>query len=767
MSLVSSQYGYLNQPLQIAVFQYTNNLPCLARVCKSFKSTAEKTAEMILNQIKDKFGEVNLLRMIKHLKIGKCAPLKKVEGLFRRVQVSMGPYDVNQLMPLFASTGSKKSAQELIEQIQNKFGKKNYNSLIKQLQLENCSEIEQIQRLFEGASDYKVNQLKALFAPYLRFDDMLKFWLAIYGLVSEKMRAGMSEISMKGNDLDVQFEMSAFLEKHADELASIKELNLTGMNLFELPKQIGLFTGLENLDLSTNNLSDLPLEFGNLKSLVKLNLNDNEFEVFPSVILELVDLNILEFSDNILRLVPEEIDCLVSLTNLGLNQNLIKSLPGSICRLYLLKYLGLEFNHLTSLPESIGDLEELKFLYLHHNELISIPASIGELDQLLVFSVSDNKLQSLPQEIGLMKNLKLLNVMHNHLTQLPDTICKLNVNMLFIGWNGLTTLPAELGAMGLQFFIFEGNPFSALPQALSGFPYWSQDPLKYPRAEQILSGMGLNEGIYVPSMKVAYLGLGENKWMECIDGEYHHFGKEVFDKGLHGRDVEPGYIASMENLFVFLKNNMNRKIDAQFYLQMHKIACAHFRGEENGVEINQDQTGQFRDTDQWVNAHFDTKTHAFSEEGTEEFYKLNQQLVYLLGPSFSLGKIIPTPLGASIEYNAMSATQIHLIFNLFLTEFYFEIGHSTSQKMNLVAIARLIQRLQWLHTTLDGCGRLDMALMNYLLCIYGFHPVLLKYPYLSSCRGIDEWVEILEEGLRQWKIQRGDQMLLDDPMDLG
>jgi hypothetical protein len=76
-------------------------------------------------------------------------------------------------------------------------------------------------------------------------------------------------------------------------------------------------------------------------------------------------------------------------------------------------------------------------------------------------------------------------------------------------------------------------------------------------------------------LRRAYFGLGEEKWMECIDGTFHDKGKYVFDRGLHGGTIEPGFIANMERAFEFAGQYLNRKIDAKWYLQLHKRTCGH------------------------------------------------------------------------------------------------------------------------------------------------------------------------------------------------
>src|SRR5437868_1696470 len=44
---------------------------------------------------------------------------------------------------------------------------------------------------------------------------------------------------------------------------------------------------------------------------------------------------------------------------------------------------------------------------------------------------------------------------------------------------------------------------------------------------------------------LALNGLGENWWMQIIDGRDHVHGHAVYDKGLHGHGAEKGYYAGI------------------------------------------------------------------------------------------------------------------------------------------------------------------------------------------------------------------------------
>ena len=132
----------------------------------------------------------------------------------------------------------------------------------------------------------------------------------------------------------------------------------------------------EELDLSGMQLTELPAKIGQLSNLTHLYLFDNS-----------------------LRSLPPEIGKLSNLTNLHLNYNSLNSLPSEIGRLSQLKNLYLTHNSLYSLPSEIGQLSNLTHLYLNYNFLDSLPPEIGKLSQLKILNVGNNPLSSLPPEV--------------------------------------------------------------------------------------------------------------------------------------------------------------------------------------------------------------------------------------------------------------------------------------------------------------------------------------------------------------------------------
>jgi hypothetical protein len=266
----------------------------------------------------------------------------------------------------------------------------------------------------------------------------------------------------------------------------------------------------------------------------------------------------------------------------------------------------------------------------------------------------------------------------------------------------------------------------------------------------------VNQDMSKETLKKLYWGLGkQNKWRECIDGCHHHLGKHVYDKGLHGGTVEPGYVVSMENrAFPFVESSLGQKIDADWYLNLHRQTCAHFTANSSAVLMGQEGVGVFRDTA--VCCSFKGR-YQISSRAKAEFDALDASLKKEFGPTYGLGEVVyPNALSwdARIDYKKMQPGQIRQIFNKFLNEFYAEVERAATPDAKLTAIAKLQQRLEWLHPVKDGTSRTDTVLMNKLLTDHGFHPAILEYPHVFSSYTLADWKRYLQNGLIKWEQER-------------
>jgi Leucine-rich repeat (LRR) protein len=228
-------------------------------------------------------------------------------------------------------------------------------------------------------------------------------------------------------------------------------LDLSFMQLTELPEAIAALTQLQSLNLSDNQLTELPEAIAALTQLQSLDLSYNELTALPEAIAALTQLQSLNLSLNELTALPEAIAALTQLQSLNLSLNQLTALPEAIAALTQLQTLDLSHNQLTAV-EAIAALTQLQTLDLSNNKLTAVEA-IAALTQLQDLDLSGNQLTAVPAWIGKLRLLKNLRVDANEFTDLPQSIGELlNLRKLYLGYNvgsSLIELPSYLRPLKL------------------------------------------------------------------------------------------------------------------------------------------------------------------------------------------------------------------------------------------------------------------------------------------------------------------------------
>lgn len=248
----------------------------------------------------------------------------------------------------------------------------------------------------------------------------------------------------------------------------LEQLDLSGMNLSELPQEICNLSNLRSLDLRSNHLNSLPNSIGNLNNLTSLNLWNNHLSSLPESIGDLSNLTSFNLSYNQLNTLPETIGQLSNLTSFNLSHNQFNALPESIGKLTKLTSLYLSGNELKAFPESIRELVNLTSLDLWNNQLKILPESIGKLMNLTFLDLSTNQLNTLPDSISQLINLISLNLWRNQLNTLPESIGRLgNLAYIKLGSNQISALPESIGELtNLTFLDISINQLNALPESI-------------------------------------------------------------------------------------------------------------------------------------------------------------------------------------------------------------------------------------------------------------------------------------------------------------
>ena len=252
----------------------------------------------------------------------------------------------------------------------------------------------------------------------------------------------------------------------------------------------------------------------------------------------------------------------------------------------------------------------------------------------------------------------------------------------------------------------------------------------------------------IETMHQNWKGLGEKKWMEIIDGDCHKHGKYVFDRGLHGGSVEPGFIISFEeNVVPLVERYLGTRTTPKFFLEVHKAACWHFDGSMNDTQLGQERIGVFRGEDDHM-----TCSYSLGKETTIEDWQ------EFLNFEPKLGKVkwtdeTHTKLKAS--YIARSPEEIRAIMALMLDDFYNTIqqdGLATREKIR--ACAKLAKEMDWLHPPRDGATRTSLLILQKHLTEYVGHPAIVEDPHMMTKMGLERFTTYLENALERWEKEK-------------
>ncbi|MEH1967239.1 leucine-rich repeat domain-containing protein [Nostoc sp.] len=245
------------------------------------------------------------------------------------------------------------------------------------------------------------------------------------------------------------------------------ELDLSNIELTEIPEAITSLTQLQVLNLGNNLLTELPEAITSLTQLQSLFLYSNQLNILPEVITYLTHLRTLSLSNNQLTHLPEAIALLTQLQKLNLCDNKLTELPEVIASLTQLQNLDLSRNKLTKLPEAIASLTQLQNLDLSGNELTVLPEVIAHLTQLKELQLFWTELEELPEWIIYMTQLQSLQLSGNHLKELPETISQLSqLQDLGVAYNQLETLPVSINKLiRLKYLELHGNKLLSIPDS--------------------------------------------------------------------------------------------------------------------------------------------------------------------------------------------------------------------------------------------------------------------------------------------------------------
>lgn len=316
------------------------------------------------------------------------------------------------------------------------------------------------------------------------------------------------------------------------------------------------------------------------------------------------------------------------------------------------------------------------------------------------------------------------------------------------------------------------------------------------------------------NMKDTYWALGDKFWMQIIDGKYHEYGPMVFDEAKHSGPKEPGFFASLQEGCRFASEHLGEKPNLHFYKDLHRVLCAHFKGEETQTVMGAEALGLFRKD----SARIRPSIREFSKDAKEHYTNLyfheSEDLLNLLKESepARYEKICADYPAAKkwvndweklwqkkarevndyvskicddahiprfvtifksddyfyVDYTALKPEEHEKIAEFLFNQYNDKIAECNAKLMKaasseeiarikeekLEAIAHFYQMLEWQHPFPDGQGRTDLVLLSKLLTEEGFNPAILEDPYFSSWSTLEEWKPYLADGIKAWQEAR-------------
>ncbi len=248
-------------------------------------------------------------------------------------------------------------------------------------------------------------------------------------------------------------------------------LNLSNLELAQIPDVVYRFPNLTELDLSRNSIKTLPARLTtDLPRLEKLSLLINELTDDSVFFARNKHLKSLNIQGNGLISLPTSVRRNRRLESLWLGNNKLKG--ADFRGLRRLTDLNLYNAGLTEVPRSIAKLRRLRVLDLYYNNLTELTPRLGRLRRLEELAVSHNKLRELPARLARLQKLQLFYAHHNEIGTLPDRFARFRrLRLLDVSYNFFSTTPAVLDRMGsLEDIDFSGNNLQDISAGLAQLP---------------------------------------------------------------------------------------------------------------------------------------------------------------------------------------------------------------------------------------------------------------------------------------------------------
>lgn len=245
-------------------------------------------------------------------------------------------------------------------------------------------------------------------------------------------------------------------------------VDLSFMDLTEIPEQIFQLSKLKRLEITDNNISDIPECFFNLSNLEYLDFSRNKIHQIPSSISKLSNLKVLKISGNLLESIPLDLFSNIELTQLNFSDNQINSIPSEIIKLSNIEYLNFSNNELEEIQSSILHFSKLNSLNISGNKIKFIPNEIHKLQWLLNLNLSNNFINEINENLFQLVNLTSLYLSDNYITDISKSFSRLvELKYIDLSNNKISKLPEEIKFLTkIEKLKLQRNHFQGVPDEI-------------------------------------------------------------------------------------------------------------------------------------------------------------------------------------------------------------------------------------------------------------------------------------------------------------
>jgi internalin A len=242
-------------------------------------------------------------------------------------------------------------------------------------------------------------------------------------------------------------------DKLKDLRSNTHKIQLTNGRLKAVPTELEICEKIRDIDLFGNSIQEIPDWFYTFKHLENLSLRSNHFKTIPTIVFTLENVKSLNLSDNqIDTLIGNNFTNLMDIEKVDIGYNAISSIPTGSIDYPKCKYLSIQGNKLKKFPVSVSSVNTLIKLNLSENQISSIEddAFLG-LENLEELDLSFNELTYLPSSLGALTKLKKLNLSGNRIRSLPKEFENLvSLESLGLDGNPIERVPIEISAQGVS-----------------------------------------------------------------------------------------------------------------------------------------------------------------------------------------------------------------------------------------------------------------------------------------------------------------------------